>query len=457
MADYHTGRSVPAGEPTRTRRRHLLNATQAKVIQAGTRTGAQTRIGYVTAEYPAPSHTFVLREVQALRRLGVPVETFSIRRTPAERLLSDADRAEHARTFAVLPPAPARLLRAHLAALVTSPSRYAETFRVAMSRGGPGLKAKLWQFFYFAEAMIMWHRSTQLGLDHLHAHFGNVASDVASLAARFGLKVLKGPRAWSMTVHGSSEFYELGLARLVDKVRDASFVVCVSDFGRSQLLSAVDEHQWAKIHVIHCGVDPDEYQSLASGDGAAREAGAPLRILMVGRLVSVKGQSVLIEAAGRLKREGRDVQVDLVGDGPWRGTLERLTARFGVEDRVTFHGAVGQDTIREHYAAADVFCLPSFFEGLPVVLMEAMAMELPVVTTEITGVPELVEHGRSGLLVRPGRADFLAEALAGIQDASPEERRAMGRAGRERVVAEFDVNDSAALLRSLFLGSRPDG
>jgi colanic acid/amylovoran biosynthesis glycosyltransferase len=433
-----------------------LTATEANAARAVVRIGADTRVGYVTAEYPAPSHTFVLREVQALRRLGLPVETFSIRRTPPERLLSAVDRAEHERTYSVLPARPGMVVRAHAHAFRTSPRRYVETLRVAMQRSPPGLRARLWQLFYFAEAMIVWRRSTEMGLDHLHAHFGNVASDVTGLAARFGLKVRQGPRSWSMTVHGSSEFYELGLNRLVDKVTDASFVVCVSDFGRSQLLSVVEEHHWAKIHVIHCGVDPDHYQAVPapSEDGGPRDR--PFRLLMVGRLVSVKGPSVLVEALSHLKRAGREVDAVLVGDGPRRARLERMAEQFDVSDRVTFAGAVGQDVMREFYVGADVFCLPSFFEGLPVVLMEAMAMELPVVTTAITGVPELVEDGRSGLLVRPGRADLLAEAIARMQDSSPEERRAMGRAGRERVLAEFDVSDSARRLRSLFTGSRPD-
>lgn len=408
-------------------------------------------LAYVTAEYPGPSHTFILREVRALRQLRVDVRTFSIRRTHPERVLSVADREEFDRTYAVLPTTPSRLLGAHLTALLTSPAHYASTLLASLRQGAPGLRGRLWQFFYFVEAMIIWRHCRRLGVRHLHAQFGNVAGDVSALAARFGAAVDDRPWSWSLTVHGSSEFYELGLNRLIDKVHSAAFVVCVSDFGRSQLMSVVDRVHWDKLHVVHCGVAPAEYLPV---DRRGRDA-STLRVLTVGRLANVKGHAVLLEALADLVGHGRDVQFTVVGDGPERAALERIARRLGIEDRVTFAGAVGQDRIRDFYSRADVFCLPSFFEGLPVVLMEAMSTELPVVTTAITGVPELVEHEQSGLLVRPGRADLLAQALARIADAPEDERLRMGQAGRRRVLAEFDVEPAARSLRRLFADHAP--
>ncbi len=180
-----------------------------------------------------------------------------------------------------------------------------------------------------------------------------------------------------------------------------------------------------------------------------RSANGELRVICVGRLVSLKGQSLLIEAIGELNRRGIPARAILIGDGAKRDALAHIAARVGVADRVDLLGSVGQDTIRAHYLDADIFCLPSFAEGVPVVLMEAMALERPVVTTRIMGIPELVEDGVSGLLVAPGSLAELVEALATLAG-DPQRRAAMGRAGRRRVLAEFDVDRSAPRLAQLF-------
>jgi colanic acid/amylovoran biosynthesis glycosyltransferase len=250
--------------------------------------------------------------------------------------------------------------------------------------------------------------------------------------------------SWSLAVHGSVEFYDVTRYALADKLGDARFAVAISDFGRSQLLRLSDPQRWAHIHVVPCGVDLRVYQPPAerAGDDDAAE------ILFVGRLLHGKGLSLLLEAVATLRRRGLEVTASIVGDGPARGAYEADARRLGVAQHVRFVGAVGQDEIRAHYARADVFCLPSFAEGVPVVAMEAMAMELPVVSTRIMGIPELVEDGMHGLLVAPGRADVLAEALDRLVR-SPQERRRMGRAAREKVRANYDVARSALRMRSV--------
>jgi glycosyltransferase involved in cell wall biosynthesis len=181
----------------------------------------------------------------------------------------------------------------------------------------------------------------------------------------------------------------------------------------------------------------------------SRNGAQELGLLTVGRVVPVKGYPVLIEAVGELTRRGVAVRATIVGDGPEREELERLAARLGVRNRIDFVGAVGQDDIRRYYASADIFCLPSFAEGLPVVAMEAMAMGLPVVSTRIMGIPEVVEHGETGLLVPPARADLLADAIEQLAK-DPRLRAAMGSAGREKVEAEFDSERTAAQLRAVY-------
>jgi glycosyltransferase involved in cell wall biosynthesis len=176
-----------------------------------------------------------------------------------------------------------------------------------------------------------------------------------------------------------------------------------------------------------------------------------LRILNVARLAEVKGQIVLLDAVAALREQGLAVTATIVGDGPQSDALHVHAGRLGIRDAIDLPGAVGQDKLRAYYERADLFCAPSFAEGVPVVLMEAMAMGLPVIATRIMGVPELVDDGVSGRLVAPGRADVLAAAIRDLAgDAG--RRAAMGSAGREKVVAEFDVDRSAARLAELFAG-----
>ncbi len=397
-------------------------------------------IGYLTSHYPAVSHTFVWREVEALRQMGVEIETLSIHRTPAEQLLTDADREAGATTFSVLPRSAVAVLRDHLRALVRAPRRYLGTLAHALRMSAPGVKAHVWQLFYFAEAIVLHEHCRRRGVRHVHAQFADAATDAALLVAHHG-----GPGwSWSMAVHGPVEFYNVERYRLGAKIESARFVQAISHFGRSQLMTLVDEEHWGKLHVVRCGIDPAVYVS----NGAAAD-GPDLRILCVGRLVHLKGQSLLVDAVAELARRGVDARVVLIGDGPKRESLAAQARRLGIADRVELLGSVGQDEIRDHYGAAQVFSLPSFAEGVPVVLMEAMALERPVVTTRIMGVPELVEDGVSGRLVAPGRLDELVDALAELA-ADPARRAAMGRAGREKVLAEFDVRRSAVRLSELF-------
>jgi glycosyltransferase involved in cell wall biosynthesis len=399
------------------------------------------RLAYLVSRYPLTSHTFILREVTGLRRAGVDVDTFTVRRSGPEHLLTDAEREADATTHALVPPRRGELIAAHLRALATRPRRYLATLRLAMALRGRGARALLWQVFYFGEAVLMWRECSRRGIRHVHAHHANVASDVALLAAGLGGRGW----SWSFTMHGSTEFFDVREHRLPQKVERALFVVCVSDHGRSQLMSLVGTAHWDKLRVVRCGVD------LSAFDVADRSRdGAPPEILTVGRVVPVKGQALLVEAVAELARRGVDVRLTVVGDGPQLDDLRTRAERLGVGDRVAFAGAVGQDRIRDYYARADVFALPSFAEGLPVVLVEAMATGLPVVASRITGIPELVDEGVSGLLVVPGRGDDLTRALERLAAAAPEQRAAMGRAGRDRVAAEFDIQRTAAELRALF-------
>ena len=420
-----------------------------------------TRVAYLVGRYPAISHTFILREVEELRRLGADVATISIHRTPEAELLSDADRRERASTFAVLPIAAPRLLWTHARAFAAAPAAYARTLAYALRTATPGLRGRLWRLFYFAEAMVVQRHCRSAGIRHLHAQFADTATDVALLVASYenarrppsraagsrdaAASRSRSPFTWSLAVHGPVEFYNVEQYALAAKLADARFAVAISDFGRSQLMTLAAPERWDDVHVVHCGVDPDVYAPPPPRPARPAEP----TLLTVGRLVEKKGLPILLEALAALRAQGTAARLVVVGDGPARADFEAVARRLGVAEHVEFAGAVGQDEIRARYAAADVFCLPSFAEGIPVVLMEAMAMELPVVSTAIMGIPELIADGVEGRLVPPGRADLLAAALAALL-ADPDQRAAMGRAGRAKVTADFDVRASAQQLQRIF-------
>jgi colanic acid/amylovoran biosynthesis glycosyltransferase len=402
------------------------------------------RIAYLCSLYPAVSHTFVLREVQALRASGEEVATFSIHRAAPEHVLSCADREAQETTFAILPARPLAVLRVHLAALARHPFAYRSTLALALRLAPDKARGLLWQIFYFAEAVLLWHELRRRGIDHVHVHMGNVGADAALLAIALGGAIERKRRwTWSLTLHGPDELFDVARFRLAEKVARAALVVCISDFTRSQLMAVCPPETWPKLHVVHVGIPLEQFtreKPIAQG--------GPTRVLFVGRLVPQKGHAVLLEAVALLAERGRELELVLAGDGPMRPALEALAARIGVSERVRFLGAVGQEQIRALYEEASVFCLPSFAEGLPTVLMEALAMELPVISTRINGAPELVRDGVTGLLVTPGRADELADAIERLIE-DPALGARMGSAGREAVRREFDVEACAGRLREL--------
>ncbi len=399
-------------------------------------------IAYVTTGYPWVSHTFIQNEVLGLRALGVEVDTFTVARSPLSECRTDADREAYRTTYALRPPRPGHYLRAHLAGMLTRPSRYLAALRRALRMAGWAPRDLERHAAYFVQGVVLWDRCRRAGVSHVHAHFANVSSDVAMLAAMLGGDGF----TWSYTMHGPTEFYDLRHHRLAEKATDAAFVICISDFARSQLMGIVDPAGWSKLRVVHCGVDVARFAPAAAA--RLREEG-PVTVACVGRLVPEKGQSLLIEAVGAMRDAGVDVRLVLVGDGPQRESLERLVDSSGLRDGVVFRGAVAHTEVERILHEADIFCLPSFAEGVPIVLMEAMAMELPVVACQVMGIPELIEDGLTGRLVRPGSRGDLIRALSALA-ADPDRRAGLGRAARERVAAQFDLTANVAQLREVY-------
>jgi glycosyltransferase involved in cell wall biosynthesis len=403
-----------------------------------------TRIAYLTSRYPAVSHTFIRQEVLELRRCGQDVKTFSIRRVTPDELLTDIDRQEQSRTEFVLPTSPARLVWAQVKAFTHAPWRYCSTLAWSQFYRPPGWRAAVWRVFYFVEAGIFAAQLRKHGVTHVHAHFANVAADVAMLAAR----LIGG--TWSMTLHGESDFSNPVNSHLSAKIKDATFVACVSEFGRAQAMLRSDPNAWNKIHVVRTGVDLRQFTPLEAE--APPDRTRPFRLLTVGRLSPEKGHVFLLQALGQLRQADREFHLTIIGDGPLRRALEAECERQRCTDRVSFLGAVGQDRLRDCYRAADVFVLPSLSEGLPVVLMEAMACALPVVASRIAGIPELVQDGLDGKLVVPGNPDAIASALRALaSDAAA--LREMGRHARRKVCEYFDHRTWAKKLAAVFVSS----
>jgi glycosyltransferase involved in cell wall biosynthesis len=397
------------------------------------------KLAYFTSRYPAISHTFVMREVLALRKQGVTVATFSQRTPPADDMLATLDRSEREETCYILPPRWSRLLAAHVRTAVTRPLRYLGALAFALTTRPAGVRALLWHLFYFVEAVLLWDELRRRGLRHVHVHFEGACAAVAMVAARLG------DLSYSMTVHGSTVFFDVHRMLLREKIERAAFVFCISEFTRAQVAAQVGPEHWPKLHVVHCGIEAGTYQPRPARDVRPTAA----EILCVGRLVAAKGQALLLQALAALEREFPLLRCTLVGDGPDRTRLAGLARDLRVDGRVTFAGSVGQDDIQTFYERADLFVLPSFAEGVPVVLMEAMAKGLPVVGTRVGGTGELIEDGVTGLLVAPGNADALANALRRLlTDAECRERLAGN--GRRKVLAEFEMGAIGRRVVQLF-------
>lgn len=394
------------------------------------------RIGYLTGEYPRATDTFIQREVAALRELGVEVQTFAVRRPAKKENVGPEQESEQRRASYLLPVSLIELAKAHAALKLRSFPRWWRVLRLALQTRGPGLKATLYQLFYFAEAGVLAERLRQQNIEHLHNHFANSSCTVAMLAAE-----LSGV-GFSFTMHGPAIFFEPQRWRIDEKASRAKFVACISHFCRSQGMIFVPQPAWQRLHIVHCGVQPELIEP-------RQHAGQGRRLLFVGRVAAVKGLAVLIDALALLRERAIDVELSVVGDGPEREGLEAKAAALGLADRVRFLGYQNQAAVRQQLAETDVFVLPSFAEGVPVVLMEALAAGVPVVATRIAGVGELVEEGVSGELVPPGDVASLAGAVERlVNDADLRSR--YGDAGRAKVVRDYNVAREAARLKGLF-------
>ena len=391
------------------------------------------KVAYILNTYPQPSQSFIRRELKGLERLGLSVERIAMRRGDVP-LKDPQDRAEQGRTRYVLEAGKGALLMSLLAAVLGRPGAFIAALKGALELGRVSPAGRLRHLVYLLEACHVLRLVK--GVEHMHAHFGTNAAAVAML-----VRLLGGP-GYSFTVHGPEEFDAVHSLSLARKMERAAFTVAVSSYGRSQLCRWLPHDAWDRVKVVHCGIDPEAFP-----EPGPMPEGA-LRLVNIGRLSEQKGQLILMPVMGRVA--GADVHLTLIGDGELRGALEAEISARGLGDEVTLAGWQTEEEVRAALAGCHALVLPSFAEGLPMVIMEAMAAGRPVIATYVAGIPELVQEGVTGWLVPAGDDAALAGAVEALAAMPAEARAELGRAGRARVLERHDMYREAEKLAGFF-------
>ncbi len=404
------------------------------------------RLAYLLSVYPAVSHTFFLNEIAELRKRGFSIEVASINKpqwptNPISGQVSDALET----TFYIKNGKPHQICLTLLTILLARPLVVWRGIRSLRQLDGRGAKAKLYSLFYLAEALILGDWMLRRGHTHLHIHFGGPVATVGMLTS------IAWEIPYSITIHGPEEFYDVDKSHLRKKVEKATFVFCISDYCRSQLMKLSEPIQWNKLQVARLGVDVHLFTPKL-----ARKSNDCLTLVCIGRLVPDKGQLVLLRVFSQLLLCGHRLRLRLIGDGIDRCRLEAFILENNLRNSVIVEGALSHEATRRLLGDADIFVLASFAEGLPVALMEAMAMEIPCVSTYIAGIPELIRSEVDGLLIPASSEEALVEALHRLIT-NPELRSVLARSGRQRVLDFYDLQTNVDFLAGTLRHELPQG
>jgi colanic acid/amylovoran biosynthesis glycosyltransferase len=393
-------------------------------------------IAYLINQYPKVSHSFIRREIHALERQGVTVSRIAIRGWAAD-IVDQEDCQERQRTRYILRDGPLPLIIALARTLLTQPARLSRALSLAWEMGKNADRPRPIHLIYLAEAcrLAIWLKAASV--DHVHAHFGTNSATVAML-----VHILGGP-TWSFTVHGPEEFDKPQFIGLPNKISTSAFVAAISSYGRSQLYRLVGHDQWSKIKVVRCGLEHSMFGKIDLQAGSCR-------FVCVGRLCEQKGQLLLLEAVRRLVELNVAIELVLAGDGEMRPDIEKFISDHKLQSVVRVTGWIDGKQVQEEIQAARALVLPSFAEGLPVVLMEAMALCRPVISTYVAGIPELVKAGENGWLVPAGDIEALMGAMRDCLAATDERLAQMGAMGQKRASICHDIDKQASQLAMLF-------
>lgn len=395
------------------------------------------KIAYLVSQYPKVSHSFIRREILALENEGLAIERISVRGWDGE-LVDAIDIQEREKTRYVLKKGVSGLLPAVVQVLREHPSLFFKTLWIAIKMGIRADRAWPYHLVYVAEAcqVLLWLKDSKA--QHMHVHFGANATEVALLTRSLG-----GP-TYSFTVHGPEEFDKPEFIKLAEKIEASAFVVAISSYCRSQIFRWIKYSQWSKVKEVHCGIE-QAFHTISPVSMPTRS-----RLVCVGRLCEQKGQLLLIDAANILAKKGIPFELVLGGDGEMRAEIESQIKRYGLEQNVRITGWISSDQVREEILNAKALVLPSFAEGLPVVIMEAMALRRPVISTYIAAIPELVVNGQHGFLFPAGDVDALAETLEKFLLLPIQQLQQMGDAAYARVIERHSVDVEARKLAQLF-------
>ena len=391
------------------------------------------RITYLINQYPKVSHTFIRREILALERLGFEIQRLALRGWD-EKLIDADDIAEQEKTVYVLKNGVFSLLLSAATVFAQKPMQFFKALLLAVKMGVKADRPLPFHFVYFLEACKVYLEAKQFNSQHLHAHFGTNPSEIVMLVNALC------ELPYSFTVHGPEEFDRPQFLKLAEKINQSKFVVAISSFGRSQLMRWVDFLQWHKINIVHCGLEASFYNVPAVAIPSKP------RLVCLGRLCEQKGQLLLIEAAKNLNEQQLDFELILAGDGEMRAEIESLIVQYQLQDKVTITGWISSAEVRNTILSSQVLVLPSFAEGLPVVIMEAMSLRRPVISTYIAGIPELLIHRENGWLCVAGDVHNLADTMREALSTPISTLQKMGDAAFERVIARHNIDIEAAKL-----------
>ncbi|QTD54803.1 glycosyltransferase [Parasphingorhabdus cellanae] len=398
----------------------------------------RTKIAYLVNQYPTISHTFIRNEILELEEQGFDVTRISVRGWDAE-LADEADLAERSKTSYLLRGGLWPLVMGFIKMLFSRPGALLSACKLALKMGRASERPMMVHLVYLAEACMLFGKMREAGVTHVHCHFGTNATEVGMLCSALG------QTSYSFTVHGPEEFDKAHSLNLREKVKRARFVAAISAFGRSQIFRFAREQDWQKVNIIHCGLGSEFINSTISNPPAAPH------LVTVGRFAEQKGQIILIRACHLLAEKDVSFELTMIGDGEMRPQIEREIAQYGLEKSITLVGWKSGAEIREITGTSKALVVPSFAEGLPVVIMEAMAIARPIISTYVAGIPELVRDGSEGFLVYASDAEGLAGAMEQLLQLDDSALIEMGERARERVRERHNAVTEVAKLKELFL------
>ena len=395
------------------------------------------RVAYLINQYPKVSHTFIRREILALERQGIAVDRIALRGWDDQTIVDQADIEEREKTRYVQKNGTVSLLKELAEMAFRRPRPFFTALAAALRLSRNAVRPLPYHLIYLAQACRVWRWMDGAEIAHLHAHFGTNPAEIAYLVHKLG-----GPN-YSFTIHGQDEIEGAKQLHFPAKVGAAKFVVAISAYCRSQILREIPHETWNKMHVVHCGLTQDYFAS------APASFPDPAVFLAVGRLSPEKGHLILLEAFAQVRRNHPATRLVFAGDGPMRADLERHMGVLGLQDAVEITGWVDAERIQSELSKSTALVQPSFIEGLPVVIMEAMAMRRPVISTYVAGIPELVLPGKTGWLVPAGDVSALSDAMEQAISADLETITRLGEVGHARARDRHLINVEAAKLADL--------